>query len=357
MMQFARARRCGALFVTLVLTLVAATLPARAVGILDPFNIPGTLDSNVVQIGKNIPYDQGERHTLDVYVPQNPDESMPVVVFIYGGAWKFGSKNDYPFVGHAFAAKGFVTVIPDYRLVPEVQYPGFLQDNADALKWVQDNVARFGGDPERVFLVGHSAGAYNSVVLGMDGSFLRDAGAADLPIRAVAGISGPYAVYPFEFDELQQAFGNVDNPQLTQPANMPTDESVPLFLLQGSNDFIVSADNTRVMEAKFLGDGRAIETKIYDGLGHMEPVIALSSVWRWRTPVLDDIVGFFAQNGAFDPGAYDPVDLIAQNAVEDDAAASGDAPEVSLSDEVKQQREVARSALEALEAAARAGQL
>src|SRR5690606_23969882 len=141
-------------------------------------------------------------------------------------------------------------------------------------------------DPDQVYLVGHSAGAYDAVMLGMDRAYLRDAG-VNIAIRGVVGISGPYAVYPFEFRELQDAFGHVDNPQLTQPINMPTEETVPLFLVHGSTDLIVSPDNTKLMQRKFLTDNRGIAAKIYDGLGHMEPVIALSSVWRWRSSILD----------------------------------------------------------------------
>lgn len=286
--------------------------PASALSLLDPFNLPGTLEAGVVKLGDDVAYGAGERFKLDVYAPQNPEGDAPVVVFLYGGAWKQGSKADYPFIGHAFAARGFVTVVPDYRLVPEVQYPAFLDDNATAIKWVEDNIARYGGDKNRVFLAGHSAGAYNAVMLGMDRAYLRDAGVT-IPIRAVVGLSGPYAVYPFEFKELQDAFGNVDNPQLTQPINLPTDETVPLFLATGDVDLIVSAQNTLLMQEKLLTDNRAVEARVYESLGHMELVMALSNVWRWRTPLLDDIVSFLEAQGAFNNDAFAPIDLTDTN--------------------------------------------
>lgn len=296
--------------IVLMPILLTLSTPSIALSLLDPFNIPGTLDGGVKEVGKGIAYAAGERHTLDVYVPEKMDGPAPVIVFLYGGAWRQGTKDDYPFVGHAFAAKGFVTVIPDYLLVPEAQYPVFLGDNAAAVKWVEDNINKFGGDAQRVYLVGHSAGAYNAVMLGMDSIYLRDA-KVTIPLRAVVGISGPYAVYPFEFPELQEAFGNVDNPEMTQPINLPTDESVPLLLLHGDEDFIVSPENTKRLAQKLTESGRAVELKLYPGLKHMEPVAALSQALRWKTPVLEDIVTFFSEHGAFTPESFGPVNLVA----------------------------------------------
>lgn len=300
--------KCAALIVAFLLC--AAVSPAYALSMMDPFNMSRTLDEGVNKIGENIPYANGDRQKLDIYAPAEiPRELAPVVIFYYGGAWKQGTKEDYVFVGHALAAKGFVVVIPDYRLVPEVQYPDFVFDNAAAVKWVEDNIRGYGGDKRRVFLSGHSAGAYNAVMLGMDSSYLRQF-SVTIPIRGVAALSGPYAVYPFEFKELEAAFGNVDNPQLTQPINLPTEETVPMFLGHGDLDFIVSKDNTLLMQKKLLQANRSVTAKIYESLEHMEPVMALSTVWRWRSPVLEDMVEFFKEQGAFDKEAFDALDLV-----------------------------------------------
>jgi len=288
-------------------------MPAHAISLMDPFNLPGTLDGGVTRTGQDVAYGEGPRHKLDVYAPSDLEGEAPVMVFLYGGAWKQGSKSDYPFVGHAFAAQGFVTVIPDYRLVPDARYPTFIEDNADAVKWVEDNIHLFGGDPDRVFLSGHSAGAYNAVMLGMDPAYLDQAGVT-IPIRGVVGLSGPYAVYPFEFKELQDAFGHVDNPQMTQPINLSPERSVPMFLAHGSSDLIVSAANTTAMRDKFLKANHGISAKVYDGLGHMETVGALAGIYRWRGSVLDDVMSFLNQQGAFDPESFGPIDLVPEQA-------------------------------------------
>ena len=148
----------------LVLAVFLAVLtaaPALAqVTIFSPFNLPGAVDGSVRKYA-DIPYADRDRAKLDVYRPEDITEATPgpVVMFIYGGGWAAGDKFEYEFVGRALAAAGFVAVIPDYRLWPDVKYPDFLDDNAEAIKWIEDNIASYGGDTKRFFLAGHSAGA------------------------------------------------------------------------------------------------------------------------------------------------------------------------------------------------------
>jgi acetyl esterase/lipase len=285
----------------LLLLFVCATGPAAAASVMDPFNLPAAMDSGAVKVGDSIAYADGPRHRLDVYAPEARGELAPVVFFIYGGGWKNGTREDYQFVGRALAARGFVVVIADYRLVPEVQYPQFLEDCASALRWTQDNIEDYGGDPRRLFLSGHSAGAYNAVMLALDPSFLREYGVT-LPIRGVAALSGPYDFYPFEYDEVRNAFGNAPSPEGTQPINLVTAEAPPMFLSTGTFDPIVRMQNTQFLAAKLQEQGIWVTTRYYEGFGHMEPVIAIGALWRWRMPVLDDMVEFFTRFGAFPSG-------------------------------------------------------
>jgi acetyl esterase/lipase len=289
--------------VLMALSVLVAIHPgsALALSIMDPFNLPAAMDGGTAKVGDGVAYADGPRHKLDVYAPEQRGAPAPVVFFIYGGGWNRGERSDYQFVGRALAARGFVTVIADYRLVPEVRYPEFLEDNASALKWVEDNIAFYGGDPTRLFLAGHSAGAYNAVMLALDPSFLRDYGVT-MPIRAVAGLSGPYDFYPFEYGEVRDAFGEAPNPQGTQPVNLVTPETPPMYLATGTTDPIVRVQNTENLAAKLQAQGVWVTTRYYDGFGHMEPVIAMGSLWRWRMPVLDDMIVFFNRFGAFPSG-------------------------------------------------------
>ncbi|ODT67454.1 MAG: alpha/beta hydrolase [Pelagibacterium sp. SCN 63-23] len=286
-----------------VLVLMVALLPgaAHAVSMMDPFNLPAAMDGGTAKVGDGIAYADGQRHKLDIYAPEQRGASAPVVFFIYGGGWNRGERSDYQFVGRALAARGFITVIADYRLVPEVRYPDFLADSANALRWVQDNIAAYGGDPNRLFLAGHSAGAYNAVMLALDPSFLKEYGVT-MPILGVGALSGPYDFYPFEYFEVQEAFGQAPNPEGTQPINLITADSPPMYLATGTTDPIVRMQNTERFAGRLRAQGVWVTTQYYEGFGHMEPVIAMGALWRWRMPVLEDMVAFFQRFGAFPSG-------------------------------------------------------
>lgn len=274
---------------------------AQALSMMDPFNLPAAMDAGTAKVGDGIAYADGPRHKLDIYAPEQRGEPAPVVFFIYGGGWNRGERADYQFVGRALASRGFITVIADYRLVPQVRYPDFLSDSANALRWVQDNIANYGGDPTRLFLAGHSAGAYNAVMLALDPSYRQEYGVT-MPILAVAALSGPYDFYPFEYFEVQEAFGQAPNPEGTQPINLITSSAPPMYLATGTSDPIVRMQNTEHFAERLRAQGVWVTTQYYEGFGHMEPVIAMGALWRWRMPVLDDMVAFFQRFGAFPSG-------------------------------------------------------
>jgi acetyl esterase/lipase len=284
-----------------ILLVVLCAVPAQAqVTIFSPFNIADAMDKDVRKLA-DIPYADGKRMKLDVYQPAELSGPAPVVMFIYGGAWRAGDKFEYEFAGRAFAAAGYVTVIADYRLYPEVKYPDFLEDNARAIKWIEDNIAEFGGDTSRFFLAGHSAGAYNAMMLALDRSFVREFGVT-MPVLAVAGISGPYNFYPFEYGEVRETFGDAANPEGTQPINLVTADTPPIMLLSGTGDPIVRIQNSTALAEKLRAQGIWVTEKYYEGFGHLEPVVALGAMMRFRMPVLKDITDFFQTFGAFPSG-------------------------------------------------------
>lgn len=293
-------------FVLALLLVCAAVLPAGAqVTIFSPFNIAEAMDQGVSKTA-DIAYADGQRKKLDIYQPEKTDGPAPVVMFIYGGSWRAGDKFEYEFAGRALAAAGFVTVIADYRLWPEVKYPDFLEDNAQAMRWIEDNIAGYGGDPKRFFLAGHSAGAYNAVMLGLDSSFRREYDVT-MPIRAIAGISGPYNFYPFEYEQVRDTFGPAASPEGTQPVNLVTADAPPIFLASGTTDPIVRVQNSEALARKLREQGIWVTEKYYQGFGHLEPVIALGAMMRFRMPVLNDMVEFFQTFGAFPSGTPRPV--------------------------------------------------
>jgi acetyl esterase/lipase len=235
---------------------------------------------------------------LDVYRPTKSSEAGRVVVFFYGGHWQSGNKSDYFFVAQALASRGFVAVLPDYRLYPNVTFPAFVRDGAAAVRWVHDNISRFGGDPEKVYLMGHSAGAHIAALLTLDGAYLKDVGLSRNAIRATAALSGPYDFVPAPQDRGVFGMGPTDSVPSAQiePVHFVDGHAAPMLLLQGLKDQTVKPENTARLAAKIKeagGDVRVIE---YPDRAHVGVVLALAWPFRWLDPVLDDTVKFFSEH-------------------------------------------------------------
>ena len=255
---------------------------------------PGALTKGA----RDVAYGPHSRQRMDIYVPSGDGSApKPVVFFIYGGSWANGAKETYSFVGEALSARGFVTVIADYRLVPEVRFPVFIEDGAQGLRFVRDNIARFGGAPEAIHLMGHSAGAYNAMMLTLDRHYLAAVGMRAGDIRSTVGLSGPYDFLPFDIDVTKEAFGNAHDPARTQPINFVRRDAPPIFLATGSDDTTVLPRNSEHLARALKKAGaRSVSLKIYQGLGHAGTATALSPILQWQAPVLDDVVTFFRKN-------------------------------------------------------------
>jgi acetyl esterase/lipase len=133
------------------------------------------------------------RHTLDLYLPKGRKD-FPVLVFVHGGGWKNGSKEEFAFLGKALAAEGVGVVTTNYRLYPQVSFPANVGDVARAFAWVRANVGRYGGDRDRLFVGGHSAGGHLVSLLATDGSYLKAEGLSPADVKGVVSISGLYAI-------------------------------------------------------------------------------------------------------------------------------------------------------------------
>ncbi|WP_254606600.1 alpha/beta hydrolase, partial [Sphingomonas bacterium] len=176
-------RRSAGLLPGLVLGATAACSPLRTFDAVVP------KDGGVRLVVRGAAFGPDPRQRLDVYAPKDTPangRSRPVIVFFYGGSWSSGTRAGYSFVGRALAARGFVVAIPDYRLVPQVRFPAFLRDNAAAVRWVRGHIAASGGDPDRLVLAGHSAGAYDAAMLALDPRWL---GADRAAVRGWAGLA------------------------------------------------------------------------------------------------------------------------------------------------------------------------
>ena len=246
-----------------------------------------------------IPFAPEAGLALDIHAPAIQaagagGRGAPVVVFLYGGGWQSGDRSLYHFVGAALAARGFVTVIPDYRVWPEVRFPAFLQDAAAAVAWTRANIAKFGGDPGRTFLLGHSAGAHIAAMLALDRQWLRAAGLDTGAIAGMAGLAGPYDFLPFNDPVHTEIFGPAGDLRLTQPVTFARGGAPPLFLASGGADRVVLPRNSISLAERMSASGGQADARIYPGIGHLQILGAFAGLLRWRAPVLDDVTGFFA---------------------------------------------------------------
>ena len=229
--------------------------------------------------------------TLDVWRSDGaPAKVAPVLIFYYGGGWVKGSAADYGWAARAYASRGFVVIVPDYRKVPQIVFPAFVQDGAEAVKWAVDHVAAYGGDPQHIAIAGHSAGAHTVAMLSLDPRWLAAVGAPGA-VKAAVGLSGPYDFYPFT-GRAVAAMGKWPRPAETQPISFARADAPPMMLVTGTNDTTVRPKNARNLYKSLKDAGADVVEKEYAGLGHEDIVMALSLPFRNKAPVLDDSAAF-----------------------------------------------------------------
>ena len=275
-----------------VIALGAIGLVSAACSPLTAFNLLVPKD-RVGEITRDAAYGDNPRQRLDVYAPAGV-ANAPVVVFIHGGSWATGSKDGYAWAGRALASRGYLAVVPNYRLVPEVRYPGFVDDVALAIAWTHRNAARFGGDPDRLAVAGHSAGGYNAIQAVVAPEFLREAGAEPSIVDAVIVLAGPVDFLPLDTDSTIAAFGNVSPDALpaTQPVNRLAASAPPMLIVHGTADTTVEPRHARAL--KEVADERGVRADLHllKGVDHRGTVLGLSRPFRGRVPILDLIDTF-----------------------------------------------------------------
>ncbi|MGB7075837.1 MAG: alpha/beta hydrolase [Xanthobacteraceae bacterium] len=260
-----------------------------------------------VEITRSVAYGDGPRRTLDLYRPAGATDA-PVVVFFYGGSWQTGDKALYTFLGAALAQRGYLTVVPDYRLYPEVRYPAFLDDGAHAVRWTRDNAARYGGNPAELFVMGHSAGAYIAAMLALDPRWLKEVGLVpDRDLAGLIGVSGPYDFLPLRDPMLQAIFGGANRPT-TQPISYVSPGAPPALLMTGTNDNVVGSGNTMRLAARLRASGDEADVATYPRVGHLTIIGSFAGPLRFLAPALRDTDRFMAGTlrGRAQPAAVTP---------------------------------------------------
>ena len=243
-----------------------------------------------------IAYGNDPRQQLDVYGASG-DGAKPVLIFFHGGAWYHGEREGYAFLGRSFAARGFVTVIADYRKYPDVKFPAFVEDTADAIAWTHTNIAKHNGDPQRIFLMGHSAGAHLSMLAALDPKWLARKNLDSKFIKGVIGLAGPFDFLPMEAGgAADKAMGDWPRLEETQPITYARADSPPLLLLQGDKDDLVFPHNSQNLKAKTEKAGGKAEYRLYKNVDHYDIIMAVARPFRSKAPVIEDAVEFMRRN-------------------------------------------------------------
>lgn len=270
---------------------------AGACSPLRTFNAVIPTDPGARLVARGLPYGPDPRQAFDVYAPRAAGP-WPLVVFFYGGSWNSGERGGYGWAGRALAAQGFLVALPDYRLVPQVRYPAFVDDAAAAVAEARRQASRLGGDPDRVFLAGHSAGAYIAAQVVLERSFLIRAGVPEAAIRGVAGLAGPYDFLPFDVASSRAAFGSFGQPERTQPANLARGDAPPFWLATGDADSTVQPRNSETLAERLRAAGGRAEVVVYPGVDHIGIILALARPFRGRAPVLAELTAFLRRHAA-----------------------------------------------------------
>ena len=246
-------------------------------------------------LNADVAYGALPRQQLDIYRPAQPAPAAgwPVVVFFYGGSWNRGEKADYKFVGEALASKGVLTLVADYRLYPEVRYPDFLNDSAQALSYGLAEARRLGGDPKRVFVMGHSAGGYNAAMLALDPRWLAQTGHTPRELAGFIGLAGAYDFLPMTNVDAQPVFFHPNYPPNTQPIELADANAPRTFLGAAVKDSLINPErNTVGLANRLKSVGVPVTLKMYDGVSHITLVASMARPLRFLAPALDDVVAF-----------------------------------------------------------------
>lgn len=296
-----------------VVGFVIAAMVFAAFALMRPLALlSGTTFVEGVSCSVALSYGRGARQVLDVCVAQGksgkaPPASAsmqvegqvggrPVVVFFYGGSWNRGERGDYRFAALTLARRGAVVVIPDYRLYPEVRYPDFLEDSAQAVAWALRHAAEFGGDPRRVVVMGHSAGAYNAAMVALDPRWLRLTGHRPEELAGFIGLAGPYNFLPIRNPEVKPVFRWPQTPPDTQPLAHVNGRAPAALLIAPLEDVVVDPDrNTEMLAQALRAACVPVTVKRYGALNHSTSVAALAPLLSWLAPVTEDVVTFVLQ--------------------------------------------------------------
>lgn len=250
-------------------------------------------DAQVVST-TNLAYGTDARQTLDLYRPQGAQQA-PVMVFWYGGSWQQGSKDYYRFVGQSFARRGFIAILPDYRLAPDHPFPAFVEDAASAVRWARDHAKEFGGDPNRIHISGHSAGGHNALMLALDPRYLDAVGLTPSDLAGVVSLAGPTGLENLRGEALKGVFPYAIPDDAFSPVALAARhaEIAPSILLMiGLDDDVIYASSVARLADAIRAGGGSVTVKAYPGIGHIGLMLGFAAPFEASSGAADDLSRF-----------------------------------------------------------------
>ncbi|MGN6498035.1 MAG: alpha/beta hydrolase [Tsuneonella sp.] len=253
--------------------------------------------SEQVRLAEAGRYGPDAAQKVELWVPAAKRPApYPLVVFIHGGGWHSGRPQDYRFVARTLGEHGYATALVGYRLVPKSRFPAMLEDSARGVRWALDHAAAAGARGNRTVLMGHSAGAYNVLMLGLDPQWLAAAGVPRNAVTGVVSLAGPADFYPFTSDSARNALGNAPEPRLTQPITFARADAPPILLLHGTADTVVRPRNSRNLAAAIAAKGGVVRETEFPGMSHAGIVMGLSRPFAQGGKVLGPILAFLREH-------------------------------------------------------------
>ena len=296
--------------------------------VLGPYSLPsrvltagtraGLAVANALEAGHDgverlpdLAYGAGARHRLDAYrpravrapcarieVPGDPEptgrRARPVVVFLHGGNWTYFGKDDFRYVGHAFAERGVVAVVPSYRCYPDADVDDQLLDAARAVAWTRRHAHELGADPARVHVIGHSSGAHVAALLALDGRRLARVGGTREWLAGFVGLNGPYWFATDANPHMRRFFGAPERHADALPVRFASAGAPRTLLVHGAADRMVRPRNSRELARRLARAGADVTLRLVPGDGHGTVLERWIRSRRQADPVLDTVAAFVA---------------------------------------------------------------
>ena len=251
----------------------------------------------------DLAYGDMERQKLDIYIPNKiinkSNVRKIVIVFFHGGGWELGSKESFKFIATRLTKEGYIVILPNYRLYPEVVFPAFIEDAALAVSWLHNNLEKYAIDSDRVYLMGYSAGAQIASLLSTDEQYLIKVGVGANYIAGFIGLAGPYDFLPLKSNTRKKIFPEKIR-KTSQPINYVDGNEVPFLLLHGNDDRTVLPKNSQSLAEKIRSKNGNVTLRLYDNIDHSKILAPFVPGLNDFAPTLQDIVSFINSNNKVD---------------------------------------------------------